>query len=164
MVRAPTNAHCRGISNYDILREIFRPGDIILNTCQDIPRAYRVIDSSYEENCWSREFYLDIDAKYIDFDGVQFGTVTVNFRIDKFEGVKYIHSLPVYPLRYHTDQRAITQQLSKRGRRFAALKGQNFKAHCGLAKTTDDKPAYACSCPIPRIRSANLIFRLILEL
>ena len=137
------NVYYSGTSNYEILRETFWPGDIIVDQRPTIPRAYRVIDALYYENCWTREFYLHFEAEYFDFDGIQFGTVAETFRIEKFEGVKYIHDLPVFPLKYHADQHAIRKHLLERGRKFVSLKGQNFKTHSGLARTIDDNQVHA---------------------
>jgi hypothetical protein len=54
---------------------------------------------------------LHIKAKYIDYDGTEFGTVKTSFEIQEFSGVKYIQDLQVFPLKYHPDQQAIRDRL-----------------------------------------------------
>ncbi|KAE8413576.1 hypothetical protein BDV36DRAFT_299862 [Aspergillus pseudocaelatus] len=111
-----------------ILREAFFPKDIIVDGNADIPRAYRVLSADNRTNEYGKQ-YVHIKALYIDCDGHDFGTRRVEFVIWEFPGIRYLSDLDVFPLKYHPNRPHVVGDLVARGRRFAALKGQHFKAH-----------------------------------
>lgn len=131
----------KATTTYQIVREAFWPGEIIVNTCSGFSRAYRVTDVEYVEICWQNEYYLSITGEYISNDGTNYGTVESKFRVDKFNGVKYFRDLPVFPLKYHEKEAEIKATLLERGKKFVALQGQNYKAHKGVAKTVSYIPS-----------------------
>ena len=49
------------------------------------------------------EVAVTLHCAYIDFDGKQFGPVSMKFKIPEFTGVKEVRSLPLYPFRYAKD-------------------------------------------------------------
>jgi AAA+ superfamily predicted ATPase len=130
-----------GTTNYEIIREAYWPGELIVDACSG--RVFRLTGVDYVDNPWDREFYLAIHADYIDHNGKEFGTVSREFQINKFEGVEYFKDLNVFPLKYHPRAEEIKATLLKRGKRFAALKGQHHLNHDGIALTF--------SCPPSRV-------------
>ncbi|KAH8820722.1 hypothetical protein F5884DRAFT_720005 [Xylogone sp. PMI_703] len=119
----------KGVSSFDILREAFWPGDIIVDTSNDYIRAYRVKSADYEERWTPRgmEVYLAIKAEYTDSDGDVFGNMDTTFTIDGFKGVTFFNELNVFPLKYHPNSDEVFNTLVNRGKRFASLKGQHLK-------------------------------------
>ena len=73
-----------------------------------------------------------VNSTYIDFQGEEFGTITDREVIREFNGVKYIKSLPRFPLKYHPNAASVAQRLLERGQRFACLSGQHYKIHRGM--------------------------------
>ncbi|KAE8142350.1 hypothetical protein BDV38DRAFT_295137 [Aspergillus pseudotamarii] len=118
----------KGTTTFRILREAFFPKDIIVDGHADIPRAYRVLSADNRTNDYGKK-YVHIEALYIDCDGHDFGTRRVEFVIWEFPGIRYLSDLDVFPLKYHPNHPQVVGDLVARGRRFAALKGQHFKAH-----------------------------------
>lgn len=128
----------KGTATYEIVREAFWPGDLVVNRCSG-NRAYRVTAVNYCET-WDGKEYLDVDAEYIDSNGKEFGVCSTSFQIPKFKGVKYLTELSAYPLKYHPQYEEIKVALLARGRKWAALQGQHFKAHKGVGKTYEAYP------------------------
>ncbi|KAL4898155.1 P-loop containing nucleoside triphosphate hydrolase protein [Aspergillus ambiguus] len=120
----------KGTSNFDILWEAFWPGDIVVDGAT---RAYRVTDLYYGRDPLGNSIFC-IQAEYIDCDGEKFKTVRHDTNITKFDGIRYIHELPLVPLKYHRDSRNVVDYLVKRGSKFEALKGQHFKSYMEVAK------------------------------
>ncbi|KAL8708050.1 MAG: hypothetical protein Q9225_007662 [Loekoesia sp. 1 TL-2023] len=121
----------RGTSNFQILREIFWKGDIVVN--KQGTRAYRVVDAFFDvdERGPKPRRFLAVNAVYVDFQGDRFGTVKHHCRILECSGVKYIKDLPILPLKYHSNAEKLAQRLLERGQKFACLSGQNYKIHRG---------------------------------
>ncbi|OJJ33550.1 hypothetical protein ASPWEDRAFT_116032 [Aspergillus wentii DTO 134E9] len=119
-------------STFEILREAFWAGDIVIDQQSAVPRAYRVVDVSYKVTMCNR--YLSIKTKFINFNGKKLGTVNRELTIDDFEGVKYLRDLPVCHLKDHPNKEAITEALIERGQKFLSLRGQNYKFHSGVAQ------------------------------
>ncbi|KAI5780006.1 P-loop containing nucleoside triphosphate hydrolase protein [Geopyxis carbonaria] len=121
----------RGVSSFEVLREAFWPGDIILSNSNGLRRAYRVKDAYYQQvNC---VMMLLVQAESINYDGSRYGTQTEKFGIEEFNSVKYFEELPVFPMKYCSTKDKIREKLIARGRKFASLAGQHYKTHAGVA-------------------------------
>ncbi|KAJ8122709.1 hypothetical protein O1611_g9776 [Lasiodiplodia mahajangana] len=116
------SSQCNKILFHD-LWHLFKPGDEIID--QTEKQAYRIIRVQTPQHRldnlwlrWRRKRSSNADGKeddkedesptiihctYIDFDGKQFGPVSVKFSIPSFSGLKDIKLLPVYPLRFAKD-------------------------------------------------------------
>lgn len=81
----------------------------------------------------------------MDCDGRSLGTVEKTFVIDRFEGIRYINSLVVFPLKYHPQQTTAIQNMINRGQKFAKLLGQHHKVFKGVAMAYD-----RCKCTTVR--------------
>lgn len=71
-----------------------------------------------------------------DFNGSQYGPVHNMFEIRRYEGLREIRSLPVYPLCFDPEYKTERAQLIQRGEKFMALARANETAHktyCGLS-------------------------------
>ncbi|GFF52757.1 ATP-dependent zinc metalloprotease FtsH [Aspergillus udagawae] len=118
-----------GVVTHDLLWTIFEPEDEIFSMFGGHPRAFRF--ESGEINCRTGAF--DLEAKYIDFDGDDFGFRDKNFEVPPFGGTMPITALPVFPLRHHTDQITVRDALVARGAVWEHYKGYHFKYYEGLA-------------------------------
>jgi hypothetical protein len=117
------------------LWHLFKPGKEVID--QKEKQAYRIVRVEIPrhkvEDPWARWTYRklgkqeeeedkadeDIPVKvhcaYVDFDGKQFGPVSVTFTIQPYGALKDIKSLPVYPLRFAKDTN-FRGKLIKRGK------------------------------------------------
>ncbi|KAK6836031.1 hypothetical protein PG987_006526 [Apiospora arundinis] len=125
---------CRKILFND-LWHLYKPGDEVID--QAGKQAYRVIqvqsprhfgkdimfpfnkrqsdDSDSESEDSEERTPLTVRCAYIDYDGKEFGPVSITFAIHPFGGLKDIDSLPIYPLRLAKDM-ALRGNLITRGR------------------------------------------------
>ncbi|GIC93697.1 ATP-binding protein [Aspergillus udagawae] len=118
-----------GVVTHDLLWTIFEPEDEIFSMVGGHPRAFQF--KSGETNCRTGAF--DLEAKYIDFDGDDFGFRDKDFEVPPFGGTMPITALPVFPLRHHTDQITVRDSLVARGAVWEHYKGYHFKYYEGLA-------------------------------
>lgn len=118
-----------GVVTHDLLWAIFEPEDEIFSMVGGRPRVFRF--KSGETNCRTGAFHLE--AKYIDFDGDEFGFRDEYFEVPGFGGTMPITALPVFPLRHHCDQASVREALVARGTLWEHYKGYHFKYYEGLA-------------------------------
>jgi hypothetical protein len=118
-----------GVITHDLLWTIFEPEDEIFSMVGGRPRVFRF--KSGETNCRTGAF--DLGAKYIDFDGDEFGFRDEGFDVPGFGGTMPITALPVFPLRHHSDQASVRKALVARGTLWEHYKGYHFKYYEGLA-------------------------------
>ena len=92
MTLIPTDAERSDSSNFEILREIFWKGDMVVN--KQGTRAYRLIGASVVEKAQyplsKITRYLRLETVYIDFQGDGFVTVEHCEEIPEFSGIKHI--------------------------------------------------------------------------
>ena len=58
---------------------------------------------------------------------------SMEIEVEEFKGPRKITNLACYPLKYHKDSEAMKKQLIERGKKFASLKGMQYKFHKGMA-------------------------------
>ena len=84
--------------------------------------------------------YFSLEARNFDYDGKQFGEVTVKLAIEKFRGVKRINLLDAYPLQYHNKSADMRTSLIQYGRTFVSLIGsQHHREYQGKAFWRDEE-------------------------
>ncbi|GAW23158.1 hypothetical protein ANO14919_127080 [Xylariales sp. No.14919] len=120
---------CEKISFVE-LWHLFKPGTEVVEAGDRHTQCYRVVkvtspkhrvDSKYSwffRNKVKGETAVAIQCVYVDFDGRFVGPVSKKFDITRYEGLRDIKSLPVYPLRFEDDGNGLRQRLINRGRRF----------------------------------------------
>lgn len=69
---------------------------------------------------------------YVDFDGRDFSIQRANVAIPVFKGTKPFRSLSAFPLQLHDKLKEVTAKLVKRGRKFEALAGTNYRSYNGI--------------------------------
>ena len=58
---------------------------------------------------------------------------SMEIEVEEFKGPRKITNLACYPLKYHKDTETVKKQLIERGKKFASLKGMQYKFHKGMA-------------------------------
>jgi hypothetical protein len=129
----------RGEITYDLLPLLFKPNTLVYTTCFGTKKPRCVIyDSAEEKENRSKEKYLSMACRYLDFDGKTFGIASINLAIPKFRGAKHINTLRAFPLKYHRDEKQVKADIIKCGRKFVTLKDVRL-VHCkGEAFYMDD--------------------------
>lgn len=77
-----------------------------------------------------------VECYRLDFDGLRYGPVATVFEIRRYEGLKDVTSLQVYPMRFGHDYLTQKTQLLRRGEKFiklARVKKFAHKTYCGLS-------------------------------
>ncbi|KAI1748400.1 hypothetical protein F4782DRAFT_361416 [Xylaria castorea] len=155
-VRHIESDRCRRILFHD-LWHLFKPGNEVIDEAEK--QAYRVIQVQIPQHKvedpwmrWCRKSSGDkdknekeedgepvtVDCAYIDFDGKQFGPVSVSFGILPFGGLKDIKSLPIYPLRLAKDAN-LHDKLVARGKMLINIAKFKPMYYMGLTLDTRDE-------------------------
>jgi hypothetical protein len=147
---------CERILFHD-LWHLFKPGDEVVD--QSEKQAYRVVRVQIPqhkiEDPWLRWYRkpsrrredsdeeddddatpLVVHCAYIDYDGKQFGPVSVKFIVPPFGGLKDVRSLPIYPLRL-AKKRQLRQALIDRGKMLLDI--AKFKPMYYMGLTLDSR-------------------------
>ena len=136
---------------YGDLIHLFNPGDIVVSSQNRRLQAYTVVTASggrplllknsssssdqysfssdrkinTEENIFlpaARHSPFTIDYWYYDFDGTSYGRISKSIVIPRFEGLKPVTLLPLYPAKFHNDGHGnIKEKLRQRGANFLEL-------------------------------------------
>lgn len=120
---------------FDLLWALYKPNTIAYTSTygsSDEPRAFRV-DYSVKESSFMKGQWYNVEGRYLDYDGKEFGFGTMSAMVESFKGTRRINSLACYPLQYHRDAEALRTQLIERGKRFVSLRGMNYRFHKGMA-------------------------------
>ncbi|EED11723.1 conserved hypothetical protein [Talaromyces stipitatus ATCC 10500] len=92
---------------WDLIWALLKPGTLVFATCPST-----------------------VNGRYLDYDGEVFGESTETLQIGSFRSTKQIQTLPVYPLKYHTDPK-IWSRLVCNGRHFVSLIGSHHREYRG---------------------------------
>ena len=120
---------------FDLMWALFKPNTIAYASTygnEDEPRAFKVESVTKYTHFIDGESYR-IKGHYLSYDGKRFGMVSIAEAINAFKGSRKITSLDCYPLHHHREADDLRAKLIERGRKFASLKGQNYKYHQGMA-------------------------------
>ena len=124
-------------------------------------------DTSYPSNSKTENFLLPVEKQspftvhcwHYDFDGVNPGTITKSIVIPKYDGMKVVTSLLIYPMKFHEDFKGdILTELEARGDKFIALCTERSGAHRQYyGRTLDDNPEEVDSQVIVDYQMAALV-------
>ncbi|KAL9064055.1 MAG: hypothetical protein Q9161_009112 [Pseudevernia consocians] len=89
-----------------------------------------------------------IECYHYDFNGTKYGPVHRLFEIRRYEGVRDITSLQVYPLSFDPEHKKGRTHLAQRGEKFMALARVNRTAHKTYRGLSLDKHAEEIESPI----------------
>lgn len=118
-----------GVITHDLIWSIFEPDEVVISTCGGRTQGFLFRNASM--NCNTGAWTLS--AKFIDFDGTEFGYESENFGVPAFVGTVPITALPISPLKYHTHQAALRKLLIVQGRLWEEHKGYHYKQYEGIA-------------------------------
>ncbi|KAL8725064.1 MAG: hypothetical protein Q9166_007595 [cf. Caloplaca sp. 2 TL-2023] len=119
---------------FDLLWALFKSNEIAYcptYSNPDEPRAFK-IEYATKENSFMKGTWYNIEGRYLEYDGKQFGMGTMEVEVEQFKGPRKISSLACYPLKYHKDAESLKLKLIERGKKFVALKGMNYRFHKGM--------------------------------
>ncbi|KAI5779375.1 hypothetical protein EDC01DRAFT_780252 [Geopyxis carbonaria] len=127
---------------FDLLWAVLKPNTIMYTTCagSNEPRAFK-LEYAQMNSSFLRGKWWSVEGRYLECRGEEdnkknssgFGWGTVMVDIDAFKGARKIGSLACYPLDHRKDKEEMRAKLIERGRKFVTLRGQQYKAHKGLA-------------------------------
>ncbi|PLB53311.1 P-loop containing nucleoside triphosphate hydrolase protein [Aspergillus steynii IBT 23096] len=120
------------VMTLDLLWALFEPGSIILSVIDGRECAFQ-----FESGSLNRCGNFVISAKYIDWDGAEFGYSNKRLTIPAYEGTLPIVELCVYPLIFHGDAARIRKDLADRGKLWQEYKGYHYKQYDGPASGFD---------------------------
>lgn len=134
-----TNLSEQGLTSYDHMWTLFRPGIKIFTRLRGQPRVFKLNSYQY---VWGNCNYLSLDADFIDYDGDDFGTRTTKLSIPQFKGTAPVTALNAFPLARHHDALNISRTLIARGKKWESInsKGQSFMEYKGIALNTSCPP------------------------
>ncbi|KAK4202978.1 ATPase family AAA domain-containing protein 3B [Triangularia verruculosa] len=116
--------------SYDKLWTLFPPGEIVYSKVNDQNRAFRVVDSNYNESPCK---VFAIRVEFIDFDGTHLGFREQHLMIHTYPGSQELELMDAIPLRLLHQSSEIREELVARGRKFEGLVGQHFMQYNGIA-------------------------------
>lgn len=117
------------VISYDYLWAIFSPGMDVYSKVDDQDRLFSLERGVYQSFPVD---YFELRCRYIDSDGTKFGFVSKTFDIYRFDGVKKITDLDVFPSHLHADLEALLERLDCRGERFEEMNGFNHVLYSGF--------------------------------
>ncbi|KAL7946245.1 P-loop containing nucleoside triphosphate hydrolase protein [Trichoderma barbatum] len=127
--------------DYSCLWMAFRPGDLIYEPARgyEDERVYRLISMEHNGGFLSTfELSWSIKALCIVSGDNKFREYEVDFKIDQFDGIRQLHTLPIFPLKYHPEATRIQAQLLDRGKKFCSLYSSHYRQYNGVAELLDD--------------------------
>ncbi|KAK9847085.1 AAA+ ATPase domain [Penicillium brevicompactum] len=118
-----------GHITFDLLWALFKPGCHIYTTCIGTKAPRCVVFDAGEEMTKNDETWLNLECRFLDYDGVKFGEAGIFLRVAKFRGSKPIETLEAFPLHHHPNHEQVEEDLIKRGQTFRGLAGSHVR-HC----------------------------------
>jgi hypothetical protein len=118
-----------GHITYDLLWALFKPGCHVYTTCIGTKEPRCVVFDAGEEMTQNDETWLNLECRFLDYNGVKFGEAGIFLRVAKSRGSKPIESLEAFPLRHHPSHEQVRKDLLERGQRFRDLAGSHIQ-HC----------------------------------
>ena len=118
-----------GAVTYDHLWMIFQPGDVVIQETEG-GQAYELGQTQYVEikSGPSAGHYLQLTCDCVSWSGTAFGRGTEKILLEKYLGTRKIETLGAFPLKFHENREELKEMLIKRGEKFEALAGYQYKA------------------------------------
>lgn len=111
--------------NWEYLWTLFPKDMIVYTRKNDHERLYQVVRVK------SYSYTFNLECRFVQFDGVQFGMDDCTLSIDKFSGSRLINKLPVYPVGFHPDPN-LEKHLAERGNRTLAFQDIAYREYSGV--------------------------------
>jgi hypothetical protein len=94
--------------------------------------------SNLRTESWNLSFTIDV--VHLDFDGNLYAPVQKSFMIRKYDGERPITSLPIFPVAFDPDRKALRKYLNKRGNMWLQLTQADRSTHRHYTGLTLDEP------------------------
>ncbi|OQD95766.1 hypothetical protein PENVUL_c105G04986 [Penicillium vulpinum] len=114
---------------YDLLWALFKPGCHVYTTCIGTKEPRCVVFDAGEEITQNDETWLNLECRFLDYNGVKFGEAGIFLRVAKFRGSKPIESLEAFPLCHYTSHEQVRKDLIEKGQKFRDFAGSHVR-HC----------------------------------
>ncbi|KAI2735150.1 hypothetical protein DTO013E5_9491 [Penicillium roqueforti] len=118
-----------GHITYDLLWALFKPGCHVYTTCIGTKEPRCAVFDAGEEMTQNDETWLNLECRFLDYNGFKFGEAGIFLRVAKFRGSKPIESLEAFPLCHHPSHEQVRKDLVERGQKFRNLAGSHVR-HC----------------------------------
>ncbi|KAI1275385.1 hypothetical protein F5Y07DRAFT_369888 [Xylaria sp. FL0933] len=141
---------CKKIS-FSELWYLFKPGTEVIEAGDKYMQCYRVVRVTSPKHRVANKYSwyfrskgkvgttVSIHCVSIDFDGSVIGPVSHRFDITRYEGLREIKSLPVYPLRLEDDREELRGRLILRGKKFLKVLQVGHMHYSGLTLESKDE-------------------------
>ncbi|KAK8054212.1 P-loop containing nucleoside triphosphate hydrolase protein [Apiospora saccharicola] len=130
---------------FDRLWTLFRPGTLVHAKMLNSPRAFRVWDHWDDDDYGEDEAAgLVLRVEYIDYDGEELGTRSMELFLPKYTGTRELSELSTMPLDLMEDAAEERELLLKRGKLMEGYTGQHFLQYNGVGLKRE-------SCGIQRL-------------
>ncbi|KAI3226151.1 hypothetical protein CBS147310_8183 [Penicillium roqueforti] len=113
----------------DKLSALFKPSCHVYTTCIGTKEPRCVVFDAGEEMTQNDETWLNLECRFLDYNGVKFGEAGIFLRVAKFRGSKPIETLEAFPLHHHPNHEQVRKDLIERGQKFRDLAGSHVR-HC----------------------------------
>ena len=136
----PVSPQYPATTTFDKLDELFVERAVVVQDCRITghKQAYRVLSANRENHGDFHKYFLNVqflgvvwrtscDAIHesrhclVGDRRVQKTTKPLFFRVDRFRGVRDIHTLPVYPINYDPSAETLRRELIARGRKWVEI-------------------------------------------
>jgi hypothetical protein len=115
--------------NFDDLWMAFRPGDLLFQDTDGRINATRLVSMRRSNpSTWQ------LETLKVSFDGTNIGYEQAACEIQQYDGYVSLDQLPIFPLKYHTDEENLRLKLEQRGRNYVFSFGAGFKTVCGCGQ------------------------------
>ncbi|KAI9708914.1 MAG: hypothetical protein M1820_003608 [Bogoriella megaspora] len=128
------------VISFTYLWTLFPPGSKVFERLDGPGVRYKAAEVVRTGNYDGLSKYFFIEARYIDWDGANFGYVEERIRIYPFEGTIAIKNLKAIPFEHHEFEADEIERLVARGCKVDQLTSGGHKAYDGLARTADSRP------------------------
>ncbi|TLS20219.1 uncharacterized protein PpBr36_11501 [Pyricularia pennisetigena] len=117
------------VITFDLLWALFEPGSTVVSEMETQDRFFHVYRGVYSSK--DGELRFVIHARFVDWDGVEFGFRRQELQLRPFSGTHAITQLGFYPCSFHPRLEEARTRAIQRGLRFYHLAGLHYRSYDG---------------------------------
>jgi hypothetical protein len=141
---------------FESLWVIFPPGDLVLwheYGSQQLMKLTQIQLRSRQDNRGKDEKHWEVAGVQVDWNGMYVGYVQKTVRIYEYAGAESMEDLAAMPLSSHSSPKRVYENITRRGTKFASLRGCHVKAYSGSGYIQEQhgEDEVPVSTPIPLI-------------